>query len=67
MLRSVFAQLPVHLVAGARSRSGWDIRDWALQEAASYTEAPNTGHMIMLEAPEVLGQQLHQLFGSPRS
>ncbi|MBA3339614.1 MAG: alpha/beta hydrolase [Geodermatophilaceae bacterium] len=67
LLRSVFAQLPVHLVAGARSRSGWDVPDWALQEAASYTEVPNTGHMIMLEAPEVLGQQLHQLFGSPRS
>lgn len=48
-LRAVFAQHPVHLVAGERSRRGWDVQDWALEESASLTVQPNTGHMMMLE------------------
>jgi len=30
MLREVFERTPVHLVAGARSRSGWNVPGWAL-------------------------------------
>lgn len=56
LLREVFAQTPVHLVAGQRSRSGWAVPDWALAAAASYTEIPEAGHMVMLEAPHEFGQ-----------
>lgn len=62
MLRGVFENIPVHLVAGARSRAGWDVPAWALSAAASYTELPGTGHMVMLEAPDVFGSLLAQLF-----
>lgn len=61
MLREVFARTPVHLVAGARSRAGWDVPDWALAEAASYTEIPDAGHMVMDDAPEAFGELLGRL------
>ena len=61
MLREVFARTPVHLVAGARSRAGWDVPDWALAEAASYTEIPDAGHMVMDDAPEAFGELLRWL------
>lgn len=61
MLREVFARTPVHLVAGARSRAGWDVPDWALSLAASYTEIPDAGHMVMDDAPEAFGELLARL------
>jgi pimeloyl-ACP methyl ester carboxylesterase len=61
LLREVFERVPVHLVAGARSRAGWDVPAWALSAAASYTELPRTGHMVMLEAPEAFGALLASL------
>jgi lipase len=64
MLRDVFDAIPVHLVAGARSRAGWDVPGWALEAAASYTEIPDAGHMVMLEAPEVFASELHRLLSS---
>lgn len=64
MLREVFERVPVHLVAGARSRPGWNVPDWALEAAASYTEIPGAGHMLMLEAPEAFGIELRRLLGS---
>ncbi len=41
--------LPFHLVAGERSRDGWDVPEWVLQQAASVTIQPGVGHMMMLE------------------
>jgi lipase len=61
LLREVFQRTPVHLVAGARSRPGWDVPEWALAAAASYTEIPDTGHMVMLEAPQAFGELLVEL------
>lgn len=58
LLKEVFARTPVHLVAGARSRAGWDVPQWALDAAASYTEIPDTGHLVMLESPEAFGKTL---------
>lgn len=58
LLREVFAHTPVHLIAGARSRAGWNVPEWALTVAASYTEIPDIGHMVMLEAPEAFGKVL---------
>lgn len=50
-LREVFAQRPVHLIAGERSRAAWDVPDWAGRAAASQTLIPNSGHLLMLENP----------------
>jgi pimeloyl-ACP methyl ester carboxylesterase len=41
--------IPLHLVAGERSREGWDVPEWVLQRAASVTIQPGVGHMMMLE------------------
>jgi lipase len=66
LLRDVFRHTPVHLVAGARSRSGWNVPDWALAAATSYTEIPDSGHMVMLEAPEAFGNLVSRLIaGQP--
>jgi lipase len=65
LLRNVFGRTPVHLVAGERSRDGWDVPDWALASAASYTEIPDTGHMVMLEAPHSVGRLLAELCATP--
>ena len=58
LLREVFRRIPVHLVAGARSRPGWNVPQWALAAAASYNEIPDSGHMVMLEQPDYFGQLL---------
>jgi pimeloyl-ACP methyl ester carboxylesterase len=64
LLREVFTSTPVHLVAGARSRKDWDVPPWALAAAASYTELPQTGHMVMLEAPQAFGTTLRRLLAA---
>lgn len=50
-VRSVFAQHPVHLVAGERSSGEWDVQDWAHRQAASFTVIRDAGHLMMLERP----------------
>ena len=57
-LRQLFARAPVHLVAGERSRAGWDVPDWALAAAASYTVIPARGHLMMLEDAGEFGRVL---------
>jgi lipase len=64
-LRAVFAQCPVHLVAGERSRHGWDVQDWALDESASLTIQPGTGHMMMLEDTHGFVSILRRLLEEP--
>ncbi|MDN0085247.1 alpha/beta hydrolase [Crenobacter sp. SG2305] len=58
ILRRVFERTPVHLVAGERSRDGWDVPDWALDAAASVTVMPGVGHMMMLEDPAGFGRMV---------
>lgn len=42
---------PLHLVAGERSSSGWDLPSWVRSAAAGMVVLPGVGHMMMLEAP----------------
>ncbi len=51
-LRRVFADHPVHLLAGARSRAGWHVPAWAERAAASQTLIEGSGHLMMLEQPQ---------------
>jgi pimeloyl-ACP methyl ester carboxylesterase len=41
--------IPFHLVAGERSRAGWNVPDWILQRASSVTIQAGVGHLMMLE------------------
>jgi len=50
--RIVGSKTPFHLIAGERSRKGWDVPDWVAAGAASNTEIKGTGHLMMLEQPE---------------
>ncbi len=43
---------PVHLVAGEKSAAAWGLPDFVRQAAASYTEQPDAGHLMMLEDPD---------------
>jgi len=63
LLRVVFARMPVHLVAGERSRAGWDVPGWAEQQAASSNVVPATGHMMMLEDPDGFGYVVLRAIG----
>lgn len=55
MLQYVFGRIPVHLLAGEYSASGWAVPEWAIAAAASSTVLPGVGHMMMLEQPELFG------------
>jgi lipase len=55
-VRKVFATHSVHLVAGDRSRDGWDTPEWALAQAKSFTVMPGCGHLMMLDDPEGFGR-----------
>ena len=44
--------LPIHLIAGERSAAAWDVPDFVRRAAHSYTEQPDAGHLMMLEAPD---------------
>ncbi|KRG45269.1 hypothetical protein ARC20_07720 [Stenotrophomonas panacihumi] len=48
-LHDLMHDVPVHLLAGERTREGWDVPDWAIAMAASFVELPDMGHMMMLE------------------
>ena len=50
--------LPIHLLAGARTRGGWNVPDWLSRRAASDTLIPGAGHLMMLEKPEFFAQTL---------
>jgi len=55
LLRRVFARHPVHLVAGERSRAGWDVPAWAAAAAVSDTVMAGVGHMMALQDPAGFG------------
>ena len=56
IVRSVFARIPVHLIAGERSVTGWDVPSWARDNAASRALIPKAGHMMMLEDPKTFSE-----------
>ena len=51
-LRRVFDRTPGYLVAGERSRDGWDVPGWALKATRGLTVIPDAGHLAMLERPQ---------------
>ncbi len=50
--RVVQRGLPMHLIAGAKSASAWDVPEFVRRAAASYVEQPGVGHLMMLEDPD---------------
>lgn len=54
--------LPIHLMAGERSRPGWDVPDWVLSATSRVTVMPNAGHLMMAEDPAAFGAALSAFF-----
>ncbi|MDN7671484.1 alpha/beta fold hydrolase [Burkholderia oklahomensis] len=51
-LARVFERHPVYLIAGARSRNGWNAPDWAIAQCAGHHVVDGCGHLMMLEQPD---------------
>lgn len=51
--RVVERNVPLHLIAGQRSAEAWDVPDFIRDAARSYIEIAQTGHLMMLEEPDV--------------
>ncbi|KVG13744.1 alpha/beta fold hydrolase [Burkholderia thailandensis] len=51
-LAQVFERHPVHLIAGERSRAGWNAPDWAFAQCASHRVVDGCGHLMMIEQPD---------------
>jgi len=52
MERLFDSDLPVSLVAGARSAEGWDVPQWADEKCSNRINISETGHLMMAESPE---------------
>jgi pimeloyl-ACP methyl ester carboxylesterase len=53
--------VPIHLLAGERSAAGWNVPAWVRAAAASEIVLPDTGHMMMLEAPDRFCAAVHAM------
>ncbi len=52
------SDMPVHLIAGQRSESGWNVPDWVRKLATSDITIPDTGHMMMAEDPQAFADAI---------
>lgn len=58
-LRHILSSLmPVHLISGENSQSGWHVPSWLKERAATYTVIPDTGHLMMIERPETFARSV---------
>ncbi|MEW6345173.1 MAG: alpha/beta hydrolase [Paraburkholderia sp.] len=53
--------IPLHLLSGERSAAGWHVPPWVRQRAASYTELPGCGHLMMMEKPRRFAEAIQRL------
>jgi pimeloyl-ACP methyl ester carboxylesterase len=58
--RLLEAGLPVHLIAGQRARAGWNVPDWVIDRSGGVTELAGTGHLMMLEDPELFARAVQK-------
>jgi len=50
--------LELHLVAGSNSRNDWHVPQYIIDNARSFTLIPDTGHLMMLQSPEMFAQAI---------
>lgn len=65
LLERLFATIPVHLMAGGTSRSGWNVPDWTVRAAASATVIDDAGHAVMFDQPERFVETLTEVILPP--
>ncbi|MBY5819822.1 alpha/beta fold hydrolase [Rhizobium leguminosarum] len=54
----IASSIPVYLIAGARSASGWNVPDWANEACTMRINIPDTGHLMMAEAPTLFAKSV---------
>ena len=52
ILKVVEQKTPVYLLAGERSKDGWDVPQRVIDAAEKFVVQPQTGHLMMLEEPD---------------
>ena len=57
------SDLPVHLIAGARSADGWDVPGWANDLCAVRVNVPDAGHLMMVERPRAFARAVAGAIG----
>jgi len=59
MVRGILdAGVPFHLIAGARSRAGWNVPEWVVARTTSNVDVPDAGHLVMLDAPRAFAKSV---------
>ncbi len=64
-LHEVVERHPVYLLAGERSRGGWNVPEWALEGCVGYEVLRDCGHLPMLEQPEAFTASLRRFLLHP--
>jgi pimeloyl-ACP methyl ester carboxylesterase len=59
--------LPLHLLAGSRSRSAWDVPQWLSHLVTTDIVVPDAGHLMMLERPAEFARLVSQPLESAMS
>jgi len=59
--RVVKGGIEIHLIAGEKSAAQWDVPAFVKRAAASYTTIENTGHLMMLEAPDAFCDTINKI------
>jgi pimeloyl-ACP methyl ester carboxylesterase len=62
--RVVESGMAIHLIAGARSATAWDVPDFVRAAARSYTEIADAGHLMMLEQPAAFCRTVDSILAS---
>lgn len=52
------SSIPLYLIAGANSASGWGVPDWVNNGCTMRINIPNTGHLMMLENPDLFARSV---------
>ncbi len=58
--------IAIHLIAGQRSAADWDVPCFIREAASTDTQIENTGHLMMLEAPDAFCQAVRSVALSTR-
>jgi lipase len=64
-LREVFERHPVYLLAGERSRSGWNVPDWALEKCAGHDIVERCGHLMTIENASAFSAAVRKFLEHP--
>lgn len=66
-VREVFQRHPVYLLAGERSRSEWNVPDWAFEKCAGHEVLGQCGHLMTIEDPSAFSSSIRRFLEHPNT